>query len=50
MNKKLVAALLLLNVVLIIFGNVIDSEVVWVYFDIYGGVVSLLAGYCLLKA
>jgi hypothetical protein len=50
MNNKLVAALILLNVVLVVLGNIINSEQLWVPFDIYGAVVSALAGYRLLKA
>ncbi len=49
MNKKLVGSLLLVYVVLLVVGNIVDSDAMWVCFDIYGIVISSLAAYRLLK-
>ncbi len=50
MFNKLVAVLIFLNIVLVILGSIVNNEALWISFDIYCAVVSLLAGYRLLKA
>ncbi len=50
MSNKVIAILLLFYVVLLVVGNIIDNVTLWVCIDIYGGVISLLAGYRLFKA
>jgi len=49
MNNKVIALLLLIYVVLLVVGNIADNATLWIYIDIYGGVISLLAGYRLFK-
>ncbi len=49
MSNKVIALLLLFYVVLLVVGNILDNTSVWLYIDIYGGVISLLAGYRLFK-
>jgi len=49
MSNKVIA-LLLFYVVLLVVGNILDNTSVWLYIDIYGGVISLLAGYRLFKS
>ncbi len=49
MRNKLAAVLILINLALLIFGNVVDSKPLWIYFDVYGVFASLFAGFCLLK-
>ena len=50
MSNKVIAILLLIYVVLLVAGNIMDNISLWLYIDIYGGVISLLAGYRLFKA
>ena len=50
MSNKVIALLLLFYVVLLVVGNILDNTSVWLYIDIYGGGISLLAGYRLFKA
>ena len=50
MSNKVIALMLLIYVVLLVVGNIIDNPSVWLYIDIYGGVISLLASYRLFKA
>lgn len=49
-NKKLMATLSLIGVVVMIIGNVIDSPVYWIYGDTYVGVVMAIASYMFFKA
>ena len=49
MSNKVIALLLLFNVVLLIVGNIMDNSTLWIYIDIYGGIVLLLASYSLFK-
>jgi hypothetical protein len=49
MNSKILAYAAFLGVIALIVGNVLDSDTYWIYSDIYGGVVLLLAGWKLLK-
>ena len=39
MNNKVIALLLLFNVVLLVAGNILDNTSIWLYIDIYGGVI-----------
>jgi len=50
MSNKVIVLLLLLNVGLVVVGNIAENKSLWLYFDIYTVVISLLAGYRLFKA
>lgn len=50
MSNKLIALLLLIYVGLLGVGNIADNATLWICIDIYGGAISLLAGYRLYKA
>jgi hypothetical protein len=49
MSNKVIALLLLFNGVLVVVGNIVENKSLWLYFDIYTVLISLLAGYRLFK-
>ncbi len=49
-NKKLMATLSLVGVVVVVVGNFIDSPTYWIYGDIYVGVILAIVSYMLYKA
>lgn len=49
-NKKVMATLSLIGVIVVIVGNVIDNTTFWIYGDIYVGIIMAIASYMLYKA
>ena len=49
-NKKLMATLSLIGVIVMIAGNVIDSTTFWIFGDIYVGIIMATVSYMLYKA
>ncbi len=49
-NKKLMAALSLIGVIIVIVGNFIDSPTYWIFGDIYVGIILAIVSYMLYTA
>ncbi len=49
-NKKLMAALSLIGVIVVIVGNFIDSPTYWIFGDIYVGIILTIVSYILYRA
>jgi ABC-type nickel/cobalt efflux system permease component RcnA len=44
-NKKLMATLCLIGVLVVIAGNIINNTTYWIFSDIYTGLIMAVAGY-----
>lgn len=48
-NKKLIATLSLIGVIVMIVGNVINNATFWIFGDIYVGIIMAIVSYMLYK-
>lgn len=48
-NKKLMATLSLIGVIVMIVGNIIDNTTFWIYGDVYVGIIMTIVSYMLYR-
>lgn len=49
-NKKLMATLLFVGVIVMILGNIIDNTTFWIFGDLYVGIIMAISSYMFWKS